>query len=334
MLFEGIRFGRLRFGQVEEGLGAFGRARVAPGGECLARGGRAGRRKRFGRPFVQELSPFGAAVGAEFDHPVGRGDDVEVVFDRDDRVPVSHEAVEKGHQVPHVLKVQTARGFVKEKHLLDRLRSAGARLLRGDFVLNEFGELESLPFARRERRDGLSEFEVFEAEFDERREGAADARILAEEVDRFAHGGVQNVVDRVAAIADRDADGEDAGREALSCANRAGDLHVGEKLHFDDFDTRARARGAAAASRVEGEVAGRQTCRLRFGRGRKEFADFVVGADEAHGGASKIALNRRLVDQMNFRGKVSLQGPEMSGLAVVLRERAPHGPIEDVVDEG
>lgn len=79
---------------------------------------------------------------------------------------------------------------------------------------------------------------------------------------------------------------------------------------------------------------GRQTCRLRFGRGRKEFADFVVGADEAHGGASKIALNRRLVDQMNFRGKVSLQGPEMSGLAVVLRERAPHGPIEDVVDEG
>ena len=37
---------------------------------------------------------------------------------------------------------------------------------------------------------------------------------------------------------------------------------------------------------------------------------------------------------MNFRGEVSLQGLEASGLAVVLRECAPHGPVEDVVDEG
>ena len=37
---------------------------------------------------------------------------------------------------------------------------------------------------------------------------------------------------------------------------------------------------------------------------------------------------------MNLCGQVSPEGAETAGFAVVLSERAPHGPIKDVVDEG
>ena len=56
---------------------------------------------------------LGAGLGADVDDPVGGFDDVEVVFDDDDRVPVVDEAVEHDQQLPDVLEVEARRRLVE-----------------------------------------------------------------------------------------------------------------------------------------------------------------------------------------------------------------------------
>ena len=85
------------------------------------------------------------ALGSEIDDPVGRFDDVEIVFDHQHRVAVIDETVQHFKQFADVGKVQ-ARGWFVEQ--LDRLPGRAFSQFTGQF--------DALRFAARESRRRLT----------------------------------------------------------------------------------------------------------------------------------------------------------------------------------
>ena len=65
-----------------------------------------------------------AALGAEVDDPVGRGDHVEVVLDHDQRMPGLQQLVEGAEQLGDVLEVQAGGGLSNRKSRPGSARSA------------------------------------------------------------------------------------------------------------------------------------------------------------------------------------------------------------------
>ena len=68
----------------------------------------------FGGPFRDDLSARVARLGAEVDDPVGGLDDVEVVFDDDDRVAEIDKALQHFEQLGDVVEVQARRRLVED----------------------------------------------------------------------------------------------------------------------------------------------------------------------------------------------------------------------------
>ena len=58
--------------------------------------------------------PVAAGFGAEVDHPVGRGDDVEVVLDDDQRVALVGQAMEDREQAVDVGEMEARRRLVED----------------------------------------------------------------------------------------------------------------------------------------------------------------------------------------------------------------------------
>ena len=111
---------------------------------------------RLGRSGHHHPSAAGSSFGSEIDDPVGGLDDIEVVFDHQDGVPLVDEPVEHVQQFADVGKVQAGGGFIEQVDC-----AAG-----GPFA--QFAcELDPLGFASRECRGGLAELEVFESDVTE-----------------------------------------------------------------------------------------------------------------------------------------------------------------------
>lgn len=99
---------------------------------------------------VDDLSAVVSGPGADVDDPVGRGDDVEVVLNHDERRSGIDKPVEQPDEPGDVGDVQSRSRLVQDD------RATGG---------SEFGgELESLTFAAREAGEGLSEGEVVESD--------------------------------------------------------------------------------------------------------------------------------------------------------------------------
>ena len=135
-----------------------------------------------------DRAAFGAGFGADVDDPVGSFDDVQIVFDDDDRVAVVDQAVEHFEQFCEVVEVEAGRGFVEQ---VQRLAGIGP----GQFG----GQLHALRFAAGERRRALAEREVVETDVAQRLQDAADLGDVGEQLDRFAAGEVEDVGDAFAA---------------------------------------------------------------------------------------------------------------------------------------
>ena len=79
-------------------------------------------------------------------------------------------------------------------------------------------------------------------------------------------------------------------------ADLAGNVHIGQKVHFD-FDQTVSAAGlAAAALGVEGEPSGAVAARSRVLRGGKQIADIAKEAGICRGVRAGTAPDRALVD--------------------------------------
>src|SRR5690606_31804783 len=102
------------------------------------------------RPFVEYFAAGGASLGAKINDPIGLPDDVEVVFDQDDRILGVHQAVDDAHQETDVGAVQARRRLV---HDVDAA------------LLVEFGgEFETLALAAGDGAQRLAQGQIPEAD--------------------------------------------------------------------------------------------------------------------------------------------------------------------------
>src|SRR6202021_210955 len=114
------------------------------------------------------------------------------------------------------------------------------------------GEFDALGFAAGERRGGLAETDVAEADLVEDVELVDDFGVAGEVDEGFFDGHVEDVVDALAFVLDV----EYLGFVTCGVTFFARELDVGEELHFYGDGAVAFADVAAAAGDVEGEVAG------------------------------------------------------------------------------
>jgi hypothetical protein len=250
-----------------------------------------------------------AGFGAEVEDVVGVFDDVEVVFDDDEGVAGVDELVECFYECGDVVEVEAGGGFVEDEEVAgggDFFAGAGFAARGGrDEVFDEF---EALAFAAGELAEGLAEGEVAQADAFEEFECGGDVcgeflfaggsglgGASGEEGAGGGDVGVEDVVHAEAVVSDL----EDVWFEAFAEADRAGEVEVGEELHFDFFVAHAVAAVAAAVAGVEGEVGGVEAGGAGVFCGGEEFADGVPCADVEDGVGARGAGKWGLVNELD-----------------------------------
>ena len=134
------------------------------------------------------IAPAGlAAIGAKVDHPVGRGDDIEVVLDDHHGIAHVNQALEDGQQAVDVGEMKTRRGLIQDI----KASAAGhpAKLRR---------ELDSLGLAPGERGARLAEREIANAHVVQGVKTRQHARLRVEEGPRLIDAQLQDLADRLA----------------------------------------------------------------------------------------------------------------------------------------
>jgi hypothetical protein len=134
------------------------------------------------RACADDLSARVAALRPEIDQPVGRGDDVEVVLDHQQRMTGLQQAPERVQELRNVVEVQTRRRLIEQEQRARRTALAARALLR----LPEMSrELQALRLAAGQRGHGLTELEIVEADFDQRPQPRQHLALAGEEFDCF-----------------------------------------------------------------------------------------------------------------------------------------------------
>ena len=157
------------------------------------------------------------------------------------------------------------------------------------------GQLDALRFAAGERGGRLAEAQIAQADFVEHGEFFEQAGLAGKEAQRLLHRHLQHLVDVLALVLDFENPGLVAGAVAVF----AGQLDVGQELHFDGHGAVAFAGVAAAAGHVEGEMSGRERKALGLGLGGEELADQIEALDIGDGIGARRAADGGLVDQHN-----------------------------------
>ena len=83
---------------------------------------------------------------------------------------------------------------------------------------------------------------------------------------------------------------------ALSLADLAGNIDIGEKMHLDLDDAVALTGLAAAALDIEGEAPGTEAAPLGFLRLGEQVADIIEHAGIGGGVGARRAADGRLID--------------------------------------
>ncbi len=244
------------------------------------------------RTLADDPAAFIAPLGAEIDDPVGSADDVQVVFDHDDRMPFKNQAPQRGQQGNDIVKMQPRRRFVEEEQsplLLPPL----ARARPPGKVPREF---EPLCLAAAQRGHGLTQLHVAETDRLKRLEPAYDLTVTIEEAARFVRRHVQHVGNGSAAPQSYV---ENLRAETAAVTVRTPDVDVAQELHFHALKTVPRARRAASRARVETERAGLVAAFARHVLAGKELAYPGKGSDVTRGVGACRLPDRGLVDQHN-----------------------------------
>src|SRR5262245_33239509 len=131
-----------------------------------------------------------AAFGAQVDQIVRGLDDVEIVLDDEQRVSRFEELPERGEQLRDVIEMQP-RGRLVEN--VEKPFTAVRRQVRRD--------LDPLSLTTRQRRSGLSQAEVAEADLVEHVQTPQHLWRAAEESERLSNGEVEHLMDRTSAVA-------------------------------------------------------------------------------------------------------------------------------------
>ena len=163
------------------------------------------------------------------------------MFDDDDGVALVAQPVEHSQQLRDVGEVQSGGGFV------ENVQGATGGALR-----ELFRKLDALRLAARQRRRALSQSNIGQADVEQRLQLGLHGRHRGEERQRILDRHVQDLLDVLAL----EADFQGFPVVALALADVAGNIYVGEEVHFHFDDAVTLARFAAPALDVEAEPAG------------------------------------------------------------------------------
>ncbi len=261
----------------------------------------------------------GASFGPEIDDPIGRFDHVEIVLDHDHGVAGVDKVVQHFEQQADVGKVQAGGRLVEQIE-----RAAGALLYQ------LASELDPLGLAARQGGRRLAELEIVEPDVMERGQLVLDFGNVGKMFQRLLHVHFQHVGDRLALEADL----QRLAIEAMPLADRAGDPHVGQKIHLQPVRAVSFARFAAAAGHVEAEPADLVAPGLRLGQLRVEIADLVEQLDVRGRIRTRRPPDRRLIDRDQFVEMLHPLDPVViARLADAAVQVAAQGLDQNVVDQ-
>ena len=191
-------------------------------------------------------------------------------------------------------------------------------------------EFRALRFAAGKGGGGLAELDIAEAHIDERLEFLLDCGNVFESFQGFLDGQIEKVRNGEALVAD----GECLRVVALAAAHLAGDVHVGEEIHFDAALSVALARFAAATLDVETETTRTIASFARFRKHRVEFADRSEHAGVGGGIRARRASDGRLIDLNDFVDVLdSGDRAVRAGLFHRAIELGSQCAVENIVDE-
>src|SRR5215212_1186887 len=232
-----------------------GGRRVEHLGEKLARVTLGDCRDVLRRTLRDDDSASRTALGPEVDDPVGRLDDVEIVFDDDDRIALVDEPVEHVEQLADVLEMQAGGRLVED---VDRPTRR---------TLLQLGcELDPLRLTARKRRRRLAQPHVAQPHVDQRLEIPVDRADRSEELGCVLDRQVEHFRDGLALVVHFESFSVVPG----AVAHLARHVHIGEEIHLDLDRAVARARLAPAALDVEREPARLVTAHLGLRGGGEE----------------------------------------------------------------
>src|ERR1700693_5269202 len=192
------------------------------------------------------------------------------------------------------------------------------------------GQLDSLRLSARESCRRLSEVDVAEPNVEESLELLADARLVLEESKRIFHGLFEHV---------RDAETTETNLQslavvALSLADIAWNVDVGEKVHLDLYETISFARLAPSALHVERESSRPVAPDLRFGQLGEQLADGSEQSRVRGGIRARCPTDWALIDIDDFVEVLEPGDPRVrAGNHPGAIEVPRHGAVQDILDE-
>ncbi len=267
-----------------------------------------------------DLTAVLTAFGTHVDNPIGGFDDVEVMLDDDHGIAAIDELAKDFEQTADVVGVEASGWFVED---IEGLAGAAASELGG--------ELNTLGFAAGESGGGLAELNIAETDFlngFELRENSGD---VDEEFNSFINRHVENLGNIFPFVLDF----EGFVVVAAAVASGAGDVDVGEEVHFDFVDTVALAGFAASTLNIETETAGFITAKFSFGLMGEKLADLVKDAGISRDVRAGGAADRGLVDDDTFVEMLdAVDALVEAGNSLGAVEASEELVREDFVDEG
>ena len=198
------------------------------------------------------------------------------------------------------------------------------------------GEFQALCFAAGQRRHGLAEAQVIQADIGERRQAHTHFGVGGKELERLRDGEVEYVGDALRREAGtRELNLEDFRPIAPAIAIGTAQVHIRQELHLDVLEAVAAAGGAAAVAGVETERAGGVLAFLGLRQFGEQVADGIEGADVAGGIRAGGAADAALIDHDDVIDEIgAVEGAVGAGVFGGFALGAQQGGIEHIVDQG
>ena len=212
----------------------------------------------FGFPGKETFPALIPSLGSDVNTVVGVGDDVEVVFDNENRVSFLHEPIENGEKFLDIREMKSGRGFIED------VNGFGSRSL-GEIEC----ELDPLCFPARERRSGLPEFYILEPDIVEYFEHPSDAGKCGEKFECLLDGHSENFRNSFSFESNL----KRFGIVSASSAGLTFYIDIWKEVHLDLLDSGSFACFASSSFGIEAEPSDPIPSFLGFKRCREHFAD-------------------------------------------------------------